>query len=100
MVATLVENGARHGTVMPSFTVISLISLFGLLLITGLLTPYACLVASLIQMSFLFGGAGGDVSHLLVSMLNSGILAVLGPGAYSVDGRVFGRRVVMVPPGR
>jgi hypothetical protein len=41
---------------------------------------------------------GQDMFHLVMSILTSAVLAMLGPGAYSVDGRIFGRRLLIVPP--
>jgi hypothetical protein len=43
---------------------------------------------------------GTNEFHLAVSILNAAILAVLGPGAYSVDARIFGRRILDVTPSR
>ncbi|MGD0796884.1 MAG: hypothetical protein ABR910_04090 [Acidobacteriaceae bacterium] len=34
---------------------------------------------------------------LVNSILEGAILAVLGPGAYSVDSRIFGRRLLTLP---
>lgn len=98
--ATLVANVAPHGPVASFFGTIALVSLPAIFMIIGFLTPYACLFACLIQLSAILGGNGANVFHLMISMLNSGILAGLGPGAFSVDARVFGRRIVMFPPGR
>ena len=98
--ATLVDDATRHGFSVTSLETLVLVSLPALFLIAGFLTPYACLFTCLIQMLALFADAGGNVFHLLISILNSGILGVLGPGAYSVDGRVFGRRLLVVPPRR
>lgn len=98
--ATLVANVIPHGPFVPSFGTIAITSLPVILMIGGFLTPYACFFACLIQLSVMLGGNGANVFHLMISMLNSGILAGLGPGAFSVDARVFGRRIVIFPSGR
>jgi hypothetical protein len=41
---------------------------------------------------------GANEFHLAISILNAAILAVLGPGAYSIDARIFGRRILDVTP--
>jgi len=37
---------------------------------------------------------------LAIAALDSAVLAVLGPGAYSIDARIFGWRTLTVPPRR
>jgi hypothetical protein len=66
-------------------------------LVIGILTPLmssivcACAILELL-MALRF-------DTLLVSLiLNSIALALLGPGAYSLDARLFGLRVMVVPP--
>src|SRR5262245_5127771 len=66
--------------------------------IIGFLTPavsaavgtaaIACLVTGLHSFSLVHG----------VSVLDAGALALLGPGAYSLDSWLFGRRVTVLPP--
>jgi hypothetical protein len=34
---------------------------------------------------------------IIFSIVNTAALAVLGPGAYSLDARIFGRRIVSLP---
>ena len=73
--------------------------LTALCLTIGVVTPYLSFVVCVCSLVNLFGA----VSHLdklvLASLLlTSAALALLGPGAYSVDSRLFGRRVVVVPP--
>jgi uncharacterized membrane protein YphA (DoxX/SURF4 family) len=75
-------------------------ALTGLLLIIGLLTPYAgltlCLNA-LISLRLAAGGGSQADAALLVAV-TSLALAFVGPGAYSMDARLFGRREIIVPP--
>jgi hypothetical protein len=39
---------------------------------------------------------GQDIFHLVISILISAALAILGPGAYSVDALIFGRKLLTV----
>jgi hypothetical protein len=43
-------------------------------------------------------GATGVVVAVLLGPLDAAVLLLLGPGAYSVDARLFGRRVVVLQP--
>jgi len=69
--------------------------LTGLALTVGVLTPYLSFITCVYALVNLFRD-----SHLegLLLVLNSAALGLLGPGAYSGDARLFGRRVVVVPP--
>jgi uncharacterized membrane protein YphA (DoxX/SURF4 family) len=73
--------------------------LVSLCLVIGALTPYLSFVVCVYALVNLFG-ASSCLDELLFAslMLNAAALALLGPGAYSVDARLFGRRVVVVPP--
>ena len=77
----------------------------GLLLIMGLLTPVVAFLVMLsaagvllallpLCMPYLFDSRLGDAfacANLLAVLL-------LGPGAFSVDARLFGRREIIIPP--
>lgn len=94
-VAIRTDSSSNH----PLFFVAAL--LIGLALTIGVLTPYLSFILCVYALVSLFG-AGGHLDVLLFAalLLNSAALGLLGPGAYSVDARLFGRRVVVVPPPR
>src|SRR5688500_12545142 len=78
--------------------IVSLIALisFGLLLgfLTSILTIASCVAAIA---NLLLADQPLDVVYIL-RILTSAALFFLGPGAYSVDARLFGLRVTVVPP--
>jgi putative oxidoreductase len=63
----------------------------GLLLIGGLWTPVAAGAASLTEFALAVGSGGFVSAHLVNGILDLAIV-MLGPGAWSVDARLFGRR--------
>jgi hypothetical protein len=70
--------------------------LSGLCLLIGFLTPAACLVAASLQIweGAAHGWSTWPFSLLLVTVLVA--LAALGPGAFSVDGWLFGRKKITI----
>jgi uncharacterized membrane protein YphA (DoxX/SURF4 family) len=74
--------------------------LVSLVISVGYLTPIVAAVA-LACHAFMWLAAGaepGAAVTALVFALNALALALLGPGAYSLDARRFGRRLVVLPP--
>jgi uncharacterized membrane protein YphA (DoxX/SURF4 family) len=61
----------------------------GILLLIGLWTPIAGTLAMLIELSSIFSQAGDPWIHILLGTLGAA-LALLGPGAWSIDARLFG----------
>jgi uncharacterized membrane protein YphA (DoxX/SURF4 family) len=98
--ATLVVNGTAHWALVTSFWILLGFALLAIFLCLGLLTPYCSAVGCLVQLYVLWIGRGGNQFLLLSSILNSGVLAALGPGAYSIDARVFGRKLLTLPSRR
>jgi uncharacterized membrane protein YphA (DoxX/SURF4 family) len=66
----------------------------GAALCGGFLTRTASLVAVGVQV-LRFAAPAANTVCLLVTILNTLTLAIIGPGAYSLDALVFGRRRVM-----
>ena len=82
---------------LPGWALCALV-LLSATLSAGFLTPIAALLTMAIR---LVGptsvGAGGE-DAICVTVLSCLALAMLGPGAYSIDAYRFGRRVVVLPP--
>jgi hypothetical protein len=62
-------------------------------LVFGILTPYAAAFAGCLEFWRLCTRDSVDLFHLIAA------IGVLGPGAYSVDNKIFGRRLVNLPHG-
>jgi len=68
----------------------------GILLLAGLWTPVSGTLAAILQLWIAFSG----VDHLRAVLLLAAVgaaLAMLGPGAWSVDAHLFGRKRVYIP---
>ena len=67
-------------------------------LVAGYLTPIVAMAALVVQ-GFVWSNLGLETATwMAVVSLDAIALALVGPGAYSVDGYLFGRRVVVLPP--
>jgi hypothetical protein len=60
----------------------------------GVLTPLACVLSCLVELSCFSGLSRIEIVDQSFLLLVTASLAVLGPGAYSLDARFFGRRVI------
>src|SRR5262250_2389799 len=63
----------------------------GSLLLAGLWTPVAGVLQAIIQLCLVFSARDVAVVHLFLAALGLSV-AMLGPGAWSVDARLFGRK--------
>jgi uncharacterized membrane protein YphA (DoxX/SURF4 family) len=63
----------------------------GALLLVGLWTPVAGTVVAIADGWLVWSSAGDPVSSAMVTVLGA-TLAMIGPGAWSLDARLFGRR--------
>ncbi|MBC7990412.1 MAG: hypothetical protein H7Y19_12630 [Luteimonas sp.] len=75
-------------------------ALVALSLGVGFLTPVAAGLCILLELTTLVT-AGGPIEAVHVcALLDAVAIGLLGPGAYSVDVRLFGRRLVVLPSRR
>ena len=63
----------------------------GVLLLAGLWTPIVGALQAIIELWIIFSSGDTVVVHLLLAALGVS-LVMLGPGAWSVDARLFGRK--------
>jgi len=80
-------------------------ALCGSFLLIGFLTPLVCSVVLLFSVVVLISGVTPVNTFLMridlsivCSILVSSAIIFLGPGAFSVDARLFGRREIIIPP--
>jgi hypothetical protein len=86
---------ATHGSCSsPSWPVLGIGAIL-ILIITGFITPIACAVAALTEIYYLRNASGADQWPMVFTLLVFVALGLLGPGAYSVDAKLFGRRLIV-----
>jgi putative oxidoreductase len=68
----------------------------GILLLAGLWTPFAGTLSALIELWRAFSQPGDALTHILLVTLGAA-LALVGPGAWSVDARLFGWKRINIP---
>lgn len=96
--ATIINAMGGLALGIPSW-IIPVFVLSASFLCLGLLTPCFSLLSVLLGVA-VFVYAGGDGFRFTTSIVGCGIVSILGPGAYSVDSRIFGRRLLELPPTR
>jgi hypothetical protein len=95
---TFLVDGSARGVLLTSFWIFMGFALPAACLYLGFLTPYCASLCCLIEVGASLITGGRNEFHFVMSSLDSAVLAMLGPGAYSVDGRIFGRRLLSVSP--
>ena len=58
----------------------------------GAFTPVLCTLCCCIEIAAMFDLRGVDALHMAFSIVDTAALGLLGPGGYSLDARMFGRR--------
>jgi putative oxidoreductase len=85
-VAEIVMAPERHGIIWQSLATIG-----GVLLIVGLFTPVAGVLAVIVELWTALSRAD-NLRICIVLAIVAAALAMLGPGAWSLDARLFGRK--------
>jgi putative oxidoreductase len=79
----------RVGLMIPEATG----AVLGLFILAGLWTPVAGALILPVEVWIFFAG-GSDIWMSLMLTVFGGTLAMIGPGAWSIDARLFGRKYI------
>src|SRR5262245_39546084 len=98
IVASFVAIATRHPNGAHASIVVAGLALVSLCLVVGLATPVIAVIVGAVAIADM---ASGERTHgfvvSCVLLLDAAALGILGPGAYSLDARLFGRRVTVLP---
>jgi len=90
--------GLAAGSAAPSVALDILSAVMGVLLLVGLWTPIVAALATIDVALLAFSDPANQRFYILLGAL-AAALALLGPGAFSVDARLFGWRRVEIRNG-
>jgi putative oxidoreductase len=104
--AALIHFGIAGVLAAPPVTIVVLQiigAVAGILLLIGLWTPAAGTLAAIVKVWIAFSpflSHSGDPWIPIVQAVLGAALAMIGPGAWSIDARLFGRKHITFPEGR
>ncbi len=82
---------------LPALVILQLLAgVAAALLLVGFWTPVAGVLMAIAELCLAFSHPNDPWLHILLGALGAS-LAMLGPGAWSVDARLFGRKRVHIP---
>lgn len=73
-----------------------LVAVVTLSLCLGLYTPIFCIISALVELTGIATAKGCNTPLVFVFVLFAIATAILGPGAFSIDARLFGRRLIVL----
>jgi hypothetical protein len=108
-ITTIIQGGIYlaepNNLTLGTGTVGSVAIMSGALLLSGFLTPVAGVLIGLGTLSIALGWLPAAARNLfdaplpaVFGVIVSGAIVLLGPGACSIDARLFGRREIIIPP--
>jgi hypothetical protein len=97
---TLIVETHKLSTLGSAHALDAFVAVVGLFLFLGFLTPYCAALCCLLELAFLLDIGIPNGFQLGMSSLTAASMVALGPGAYSLDARFFGRKLIKIPPRR
>jgi hypothetical protein len=91
----LFRNSVLDATIsIPTWEIAAVCILAGAFCL-GVYTPLSCCGSGLLQVFVLLSTHQQNSLHFLFTFCVTSVLFLLGPGAFSVDSRLFGRRLIL-----
>ena len=91
----LIRSAVPEEAITVSFWQFAVVAVVAMLLSIGAFTPFSCSASGLVQIALRFVHADQDPLQLAFSLAIIAALFLIGPGAFSVDSRLFGRRLII-----
>jgi hypothetical protein len=98
LVGTLFLHAYRFGPIVSLSWSVPVLVLIAIALCVGVVTAIASMLYCVAEVAFLLTVTSFDATVLMTSIPVAIALILLGPGAYSLDARMFGRRIIVLPP--
>jgi hypothetical protein len=97
LVSMLLLHASRFGPILSLPWMTPVLLLIAAALCIGVATPHACLLSCAAEIVFALTTTGFDATVLIATIPVAAAIILLGPGAYSLDAHIFGRRVIVLP---
>jgi putative oxidoreductase len=95
-IALLVNGIVQLGTPVAGLMIPEIIgAVLGLFVVVGLWTPIAGALVAAVELWIVLTG-GSDIWISVMLAVFGGTLAMIGPGAWSIDARLFGRKHIEI----
>ena len=91
----LIRNSILDATVSIPIWEIAAVSVLVTAFCLGLYTPVSCCASAVLQIFLLLRAHQPNHLHFVFTFFVTTALFLLGPGAFSVDSRLFGRRLIL-----
>ena len=97
-VSVIVQTTAylRAAETLAGWSIVALLLASATCLLLGFVTPVAAVLIGLTSLGLAVWTTSYPIQELEVVVLAT-VIALLGPGAFSIDARMFGRREILIP---